>query len=85
MGTIQGVKDKIIALLKAQPCFFKLRYTLLRAGLSETELERLVQAKIITLMQFSAWSAPIVPVIKADGNSQVCGEYKVNVAKPQIY
>ena len=39
-------------------------------------------------MQFSDQSAPIVPVIKADGNIHVCGDYKVTVnavAKPEVY
>ena len=39
-------------------------------------------------MQFSDWSAPIVPVIKTDGSILVCGDYKVTVnavAKPEIY
>ena len=39
-------------------------------------------------MLFSDWSAPIVPVIKADGNISVCRDYKVTVnavKKQEIY
>ena len=83
MRTIQGVKAKIFVPPEAQPCFFKLcllPYTL--------KLEQLVQAEVITPMQFSDWSAPIIPVIKADGNIHVCGDYKITlnpVANPEVY
>ena len=89
MGTIQGVKAKIFVLPEAQPHFFKphpLPYTL--KSRVEAELDRLVQAKVITPTQFSDWAAPIIPVIKADGNIRVCGDYKVTVnavAKPEVY
>ena len=62
-------------------------HTLLKSRV-EAELDRLVQDKVITPTQFSDWAAPIVPVIKADGNIRVCGDYKVTVnavAKPEVY
>ena len=89
LRTIQGVKAKIFVPPEAHPCFFKPRllpYTL--KSRVEAKLEQLVQAEIITPTQFSDWSAPIIPVIKADGNIHVCGDYKItvnSVAKPEVY
>ena len=77
LGTIQGMKTKIFVPPETQPRFFKLRslpYTL--KSQVEAELDRLVQAKVITHTQFSDWAAPIIPVIKTDGNIRVCGDYK---------
>ena len=74
---------------EADPRFFKphsLQYTF--KSWVEAKLNQLVQDKIIMSIQFSDWSALIVPVIKADGNICVCGDYKVTgnaVAKPKIY
>ena len=87
--TFSGVKAKIFVPPEAQPLFFKLRplpYTL--KNWVEAELEQLLQAEVIMLTQFSDRSAPIVPVIKADGNIHICGDYKVivnAVAKPEVY
>ena len=30
-------------------------------------------------MQFSDWAAPIIPVVKQDGNIQICGDYKLTI------
>ena len=46
-----------------------------------TQLDRLVKQGIITLIQFSDWSAPIVPVVKKDGSIRVCGDYKLTANK----
>ena len=34
---------------------------------------------IISPIQFSSWSAPIVPVVKQDGTVRICGDYKVTI------
>ena len=39
-------------------------------------------------VKFSSWAAPIVPVIKRDGNIGLCGDYKLtinSVAKNEVY
>ena len=45
----------------------------------EKELHCLQQQGIIEPAHFSDWAAPIAPVVKADGNVRICGDYKVTV------
>ena len=45
----------------------------------EKELDHLVDMKIITPVSFSDWAAPIVLVIKQDGTTRLCCDYKVTV------
>ena len=41
----------------------------------DTELMCLQNEGIIEPVQFSDWAIPIVPVLKADGNVRICGDY----------
>ena len=84
------MKAKIFVPSEAQPRFFKPRpspYAL--KSRVKVELELLLQAKVIMPMQFSDWTASIIPVIKSDGNiCRVCGDYKVTInaiAEPVVY
>ena len=46
----------------------------------EAELDRLVQAGVLEVVQFSSWIAPIVPVLKADKLSVwICRHFKLTV------
>jgi hypothetical protein len=54
----------------------------------EQELTRLQQQGIITPVKHSTWAAPIVPVMKPDGNIRICGDYKVTInpiVKQDVY
>ena len=45
------------------------------------ELNRLQESGIIEPVQFSEWAAPIVPVLKSNGQIRICGDYKVTINK----
>ena len=47
----------------------------------EQELERLQEQGIITSVPISDWAAPIVRIVKPDGNIRICGEYKFTINK----
>ena len=43
------------------------------------ELDQLQAESIIELVHFSNLAAPIVPVLKHDGQIRICGDYKLTV------
>ena len=45
----------------------------------EAELDRLQSLVIISLIRFSRWAPPIVPVVKQDGSVRICGDLKVTI------
>ena len=45
----------------------------------ERELERLQEEGVIEPVRFSEWAAPIVPIVKEDGQVQICGDYRLTV------
>ena len=82
LGTVKDVKATIHVDPDATPRFFKARslpFSLKKKV--EQELERLQQQGVIAPVQLSDWAAPVVPVIKEDGNLRLCGDYKVTVNK----
>ena len=89
LGLANDVTAKIHVDDQAQPRFYRPRtvpYAL--RGRVEKELERLETAGIVEPVQFAEWAAPIVPIVKRDGNIRICGDYKVTVnraAKPDTY
>ncbi len=80
LGTLKGMKAKIYLNEGAQPKYVKARAVpyAMRAPL-EQELEQLEREGIISPVQFSEWTAPIVPVVKSDGSVRVCGDYKCTI------
>ena len=80
LGTLQGMEAKIYVDEKATPRYFKARPVpyALKKGV-EDELERLGKEGIISPVEFSEWAAPIVPVMKTNGDVRICGDYKCTV------
>ena len=80
MGCIKGTSAKFVVRSDATPKFYGARpvpYSL-RPKVEE-ELNRLERDGIITPVEFSEWTAPIVPVVKRDGSIRICGDYKLTV------
>ena len=80
LGKVKGFTAKLRIDSDAQPCFYRPRSVphSLCAKL-EKELQQLKSSGIIEPVQFSDWAVPIVPVLKANGELRVCGDYKVSV------
>ena len=64
------------------PCLVSISlglFPLALTGKVEGELERLQKEGIIELVKFSEWAAPIVPVVKTNGQIRLCGDYRLTV------
>ena len=80
VGRLEGFKAKIYMPENAQPHFFKsCRVQYYLKDKVDAELERLQKEGIITPVKFSEWAAPIVPVLKSNGQVRICGDYKITV------
>lgn len=80
LGTLNWATAKIYVDPKAKPCYFKARslpYAL--KDKVERELSRLEKEGIIEPVHFSEWATPIVPILKPDQTTRICGDYKVTV------
>eukprot|EP00731_Ephydatia_muelleri_P017266 Em0010g364a len=85
LGLVKGTKVKLYVDDSCKPAFFKARtvpYALRKKV--EAELDRLEKIGVIEKVQFSAWAAPIVPILKRDGSLRICGDYKLTVNKAAI-
>ena len=74
------MEAKICVPSNAQPRYFKphpVPYSL--RDKVDREIESLLKAGVISLVQFSDWAIPIVPVVKSDMSVRICGDYKVTV------
>ena len=82
LGELKGMKVNIHVKDDAIPRFHKARpvpYAMKQKV--EDELNRLQESGIIEPIQFSEWAAPIVPVLKSNGQIRICGDYKVTINK----
>ncbi|XP_049268704.1 uncharacterized protein K02A2.6-like [Rhipicephalus sanguineus] len=59
--------------LKARPVPFALRKAV------SAEIDRLVQQGILSPVSVSEWAAPVVPVVKKNGDIRLCGDFKLTV------
>ena len=80
LGQIVGAAASLQVDSTKPPRFFKARPVpyALRSKV-EDELTRLQQQGVIKPVTYSEWAAPIVPVVKRDGNVRICGDYKLTV------
>lgn len=77
MGKIIGLQARLKLKKDTQPFFIKARkvpYSLLPKV--EKELEFLENEGILQKIESSEFATPIVPVIKANGNIRICGDFK---------
>ena len=80
LGTVQNYQVKPHVKSEVPPKFCKARavpYALKEP--IERELERLEHLKIIEKANHSEWAAPVVSVLKPDGNIRLCGNYKITI------
>ncbi len=84
IGTVKGVKERLILAENANPKFCKARpvpYALRKRV--DDELDMLESEGIISKKEISECAIPIVPIPKSDGTVRICGAYKVMV-NPQL-
>ena len=76
LDTVRDYQVKLHVHSGAFPKFCKSRAVpyALRESI-ENMLERLEHLKVIEKVNNSEWAAPVVPVLKSDGNIRLCGDY----------
>ena len=82
LGKLKDVEAKLYVDKEAMPRCFKPRSVpfALRAKV-DNELQRLQATGVIVPIEHSDWAAPIVPVLKTNGEVRICGDYKLTVNK----
>ena len=82
LGKLKDVEAKLYVDKEAMPRCFKPRSVpfALRAKV-DNELQRLQTTGVIVPIEHSDWAVPIVPVLKANGEVRICGDYKLTVNK----
>ena len=81
LGLLKGTKAKVFVDVDATPRFFKPRSVSIVSyylkDKVEQELACLQDDRMISLVRFSDWAAPIIPVVKNNGTIHIYGDYKV--------
>ncbi|XP_063690927.1 uncharacterized protein LOC134823403 isoform X1 [Bolinopsis microptera] len=83
LGLVKGVQASLVLKDNSKPIMMKARslpYAL--RNKVESELNDMVEAKILTKVEDSPWGTPIVPLKKDGGQSvRICGDYKSTLNK----
>ena len=80
LGKLNNVEAKLYVDSEAMPrCFKPHTVPLALRGKVDKELDRLQAQGMIIPVEHSDWAAPIVPVLKANGEVRICGDYKLTV------
>lgn len=77
LGTLKGFQATIHVPDNAAPRFYRPRsvpYAM--KPKVDAEIDRLLKENII---KYSDWAAPVVPLLKPDGNCRLCGDYKLTI------
>lgn len=80
LGTLKGFQATIHVPDNVAPRFYRPRsvpYAM--KPKVDAEIDRLLKENIITPIKYSDWAAPIVPLLKPDGDCRLCGDYKLTV------
>lgn len=80
LGTLKGSKATIHVPDNVAPRFYRPKsvpYAM--KPKVDAEIDRLLKKNIITPVKHSEWAAPVVPLLKQDGNCRLCGDYKLTV------
>jgi len=80
LGKLKGFQAKIHVNDDTTPIFYQARQVpyAMRSKV-EDELKRLEKETVIESVKYSEWAAPVVPVLKPNGEIRLCGDYKVTV------
>lgn len=80
LGKLKGAKVNVPIDPDANPKFVKARtvpYSM-KEGV-EKALVKLQESGIISPVRHSKWASPIVPVVKPDGSTRICGDFKSTI------
>ena len=82
LGKLKGVEAKLYIDKESIPRCFKPRSVpfALRAKV-DNEPQRLEANGVLVPIEHSDWAAPIVPILKTNGEVRICGDYKLTVNK----
>ncbi|XP_043226746.1 uncharacterized protein K02A2.6-like [Amphibalanus amphitrite] len=84
LGELKGVKVRLDIDRTVPPRFCKARsLPYVFKEKVEAQLQKDIDSGVLEEVQNSSWAAPIVPVLKKDGNVRVCGNFKLTANRAQ--